>query len=426
MDRARHRCDDRVMSPRQIAMVALATAAACGSKARVPHDPTTTDPTAQVVAVGGGLTPELIATVGSRPLVIEAFSTLRLSAAERLRAQQLIADWATATGLKILSPEDVERAIGRAAAGLDPTTNQACGPALDREYAMERWILPMGAEGSITARVDCEASCTLQLQIKLFGLGTEFFAAPFDPSQPWEQELVRRLPTAVDNGGHGRHGHLNNPVQVSGVPREAGTNDWYFEDNAFTDGRAVAEVASCGATDRLIVLMLEGADDGTLSCEPAATPGYVTEYDAKVNSCACAAAVKLEQPTAPRSYVVYPALPPAERVRTKNGKEISAMLIGGNEYRPRGTAAWMLRESDSIAHCFVDRTAEVAAAEVGATLEFDQTGRVAKATIGDLSGMLQLEERACVTTKLMAITSPCPAGTPLPGYVRVTLEVSAP
>src|SRR5688572_17682368 len=114
--------------PGQIPILVLALAAACGSSPRVPHDPTTTDPTAEQIAVGGGLTPELIATVGSRPLLIESFSSLRLSAAERLRAQQRIAEWATATGLKILPPEDVERAIDRAAAGLDPNTNQACGP----------------------------------------------------------------------------------------------------------------------------------------------------------------------------------------------------------------------------------------------------------------------------------------------------------
>lgn len=411
---------------RQVVTVAIAIAAACGSKTRVAHDPTTTDPTAEMVAVGGGLTPELIGTVGSRPLVIEAFSSLRLSAAQRLRAQQRIAEWATATGLKILPPEDVERAIGLAAAGIDPTTNLACGPALDRAYAMERWILPMGAEGSILARVDCEATCTLQLEIKLFGLGTEFFSAPFDPSQPWERELLRRLPTSTDNGGHDRYGHLNNPVKITGVPRVTGADDLYLEDNAFIEAHATAEALACGATDRSIVLMIDRAEDGALTCEPAATSGYVTEYDAKVNACACAAAVTLEKPTAKRTYVNYRVQPSADRVETKNGKAISASLIGGNEYRPRGTAAWMLRESDSIAPCFVDRTAEVAAAEVGATVEFDKTGRVAKATIGDLSAMLQPDERACVTKKLMQITTPCPTAPPLPGFVRVTLEIRAP
>lgn len=417
---------DDLMSPRQISAVVLALVAACGSKTKVPHDPTTTDPTAELVAVGGGLTPELIATVGTRPFVIEPFTSLRLSAAQRLRAQHLIADWATATGLKVLPPADVERSIERAAAGLDPTTNQACGPALDREYAMERWIMPMGAEGSITARVDCEATCTLQLQIKLFALGTEFFAAPFDPAQPWEQELVRRLPTATDNGGHGQHGHENNPVKVTGVPRERGTNDWYLEDSAFLDGSDPAGGLACGATDRLIAVMIDRAENGALTCEPAATPGYVSEYDATINACMCAAAITREKPTQNRSYYAYPGLPRAQRVPTKNGKSISAMLIGGNEYRPSGSAAWMLRESDSIAHCFVDRVTEVENAEVGATLEFDRTGRVAKATIGDLMGMLQAHERACVTKKLMAITTPCPTATPLPGFVRVTLRIQAP
>jgi hypothetical protein len=40
--------------------------------------------------------------------------------------------------------------------------------------------------------------------------------------------------------------------------------------------------------------------------------------------------------------------------------------------------------------------------------------------------MLQPDERACVTKKLMVITSPCPTASPLPGLVRVTLEIRTP
>ena len=61
-----------------------------------------------------------------------------------------------------------------------------------------------------------------------------------------------------------------------------------------------------------------------------------------------------------------------------------------------------------------------------ASSPFGRTGGGAKAMIGDLSGMLQPEERACVMKKLMVITSPCPTATPLPGYVRVTLEIREP
>ena len=421
----------------------LALVASCGSKTQTPHDlPTLTpDPpkpegvvetTPTTVAPrrsGTGLTPELIAAVGGRQVFIEDFGSLRLSAAERRRAQQIIADWVTAEGLVVLSPALVEDAIARGASATDASGN-ACGPPLDRQYSIERWVAPMGAEGAITARVDCEPqsglerlTCTMQLEIKLFAMGTEFYSAPFDPGQPWDQELKKRLPTVTDNGGHGRYGHANNPVPLAGVPRAPGARDWYLDDDAFVEGKAASETKRCSASDRPITLMIDKADNGAVTCETAAAPRYVTEYDAKVNACMCAAAVKLEKPVAKRSYFLYRGQAPEAEVLTKNGKSISANLTGGNEYRPRGSSPWMLRESDSVASCFVARTLVTAYDEVTATLDFDKTGTVTKATIGDLKGMLKPDERACVTKKLMSIRTPCPDRFAPPGQVRVSLEI---
>ena len=90
----------------------------------------------------------------------------------------------------------------------------------------------------------------------------------------------------------------------------------------------------------------------------------------------------------------------------------SDSLLGGNEYRPRGTAAWFLRGSDSIASCFVARTEPVEPVEAPATLDFDANGVVAKATIGDLQNLFRPDERACITKKLMTIRSPCPSAPP--------------
>ena len=124
---------------------------ACGSKSQTPHDLPTlapdppkpdggTDVPATFVAPNlkaTGLTPQLIAAVGGRQLFIEELGSLRLSAAERRRAQNIIADWATAEGLGIMSPELVEGAIARGAAGTDASGN-ACGPPLDRRRSGSR------------------------------------------------------------------------------------------------------------------------------------------------------------------------------------------------------------------------------------------------------------------------------------------------
>lgn len=423
------------MRMRPIAATLALALVACGSKPPPPRDlPTLAadppkpdgEPEPAVPLAGPaartGLTPELVAAVGRRPLFVQEVSSLRLSAAERLRAQQIIADWATAEGITMMAPATVEAAIARGTNGTD-ATGAACGPPLERAYAIERWVRPLGAEGTITARVDCDATCTLNLEILLFGMGTEFYAAPFDPAQPWEQELAKRLTEVIDNGGHGRYGHANNPVEIAGAPRAAGAADWYLDDDAFAAGKAASEAKRCGATDRPVLLLIDKADSGALTCEPAVSARSVSEYDPKVNACMCAAAVAREKPTAKRSWFAYPGEPFAGQVQTRNGKAISAMLIGGNEYRPAGTAPWILRGSDSIASCFVARTEVAAPQEVLATLELDRTGTVKKTSIGDLAGMLRPDERACVLARLQTIRTPCPAGAPLPGQVRITLEI---
>jgi len=412
----------------------LVLTAACGSKAPPTRDlptlsPDSPRPDAAVESAvpaaptaSTGLTPQLIAAVGGRQLFVEELGSLRLSSAERRRAQQIIADWATKEGITMMSPELVEGAIARGANATD-ATGKSCGPPLDRAYSIERWVVPMGAEGSILARIDCEATCTIQLEIKLFAMGTEFYSAAFDPGQPWDQELAKRLPTVVDNGGHERFGHANNPVAVAGATRKPGTADWYLEDDAFVEGKAAGEMKRCGASDRPVALMLDKAETGALTCETAGAPRYVTEYDAKVNACMCAAAVKLEKPTAKRSYFLYRGPASAGPEVTKTGKPISAMLIGGNEFRPRGSSPWILRGSDSVASCFVGRTDVTKYDEVSATLDFDANGAVTKATIGDLKGMLKPDERACVTKRLLTIKTPCPDRFAAPGQVRITLEI---
>ncbi len=409
------------------ALAIAVSAAACGSRPPPVDEPAPSPSTDPIAHTGeGGLSPDLIAAVGDGKLVIEPVASLRLTAAEQLVAQQRIAAWARASGLTILPPATVEAAIARAAAGLDAETGKACGPPIDRSYAMDRWIKPMGAAGTITARIDCAAECTIQLEIEMFGKGTEFYSAAFDPSQPWRAELERRLPQVIDNGGHERFGHANNPISIPGVVRKPGSSDWYLEGDVNPIAVAEADRQACGMADRLVALMLVRDPTGATRCEPATMPGLITEYSAKVNACMCALSLETEHPTIERSYVEYAAvIGPAASVKTRNGKDISATLIGGNEDRPDGTAPWFLRDNDSIAHCFVARTEDIET-EIAATLELDANGAVAKTIIGDPSGVLTADERACITKKLVTIQSPCPAGPPRHGEVRIALAIHAP
>jgi hypothetical protein len=410
------------------ALAIAVVAAACGSHPPRVDEPAPGAGSDPIAHTGeGGLSPDLVATVGDRKLVIEPVASLRLTAAEQLVAQQRIAAWAHASGLTILPPATVEAAIGRAAAGLDANTGNACGPPIERSYAMDRWIKPMGAEGKITARVDCAAECTMQLEIEMFGRGTEFYSAPFDPSQPWRAELERRLPQVIDNGGHERFGHANNPIAIPGAAHKPGAGDWYLDSDVNPIAITDADRQACGMADRLVALMLVRDPNGAVRCEPATMPGLITEYSAKVNACMCALAVKTEHPTTERSYVQYAAvIAPAASVKTRNGKDVSASLIGGNEDRPEGTAPWFLRDNESIAHCFTARTEDIET-EIAGTLELDPNGAVAKTIIGDPNGVLSADERACIVKKLVTIQSPCPTeGAAQHGEVRITLAIHKP
>jgi hypothetical protein len=403
--------------------IAIVVITACGSHPPPPPVVEPAPPETEVPASDGqgGLTPELVSAVGGRAMIIGEFASLKLNAAERRKAQHLIASWAKASGLNIIPPDQVEDAIERAARGQDPS-GKACGPEIARDYAMERWIDQMGAKAEIKPHVWCEDTCTLQLEIHAFGLGTEFFAAPFDPSQPWEAELARRLPQVRDNGGHGRHGHGNNPTPVQGIRRNP--PDLLLEDDSYVAGSLDPETMACGIADMPVALLLDPDPKGT-RCERASTGRYVTDYSEKVNACMCAIATKRHKVTA-RTFVLFPSMAQTERARTKNGKQISTMLIGGNEYRPAGTAPWFFRDGDNADRCFLMRTELLERTELPATIEFDASGVPAKVTLGDVSGVLRPDERTCVIAKLNTMRSPCPPSPPLVGTVRVSVEIHEP
>jgi hypothetical protein len=178
--------------PMGIAGVALL---ACGGTPKVPRyegpdldamEPPEDDGDLVPSRTPSKVLPEAVrAAIGNRRLYVAQFDSLLLFEAERLEAHRIIAEWAAAAGIRMVSPAKVEERIGKAARGLDPTTSKACGPRLDRDRALERWVM---ADGNIHAWVDCRSDCVLQVAIQLDALGTEFFSAPFDVSRPWREE----------------------------------------------------------------------------------------------------------------------------------------------------------------------------------------------------------------------------------------------
>jgi hypothetical protein len=373
-----------------------------------------------------GLTTRLLAAVGPRKLYVEQLDSLLLFGDERLAAQELIAAWATSAGLTVLPPRQTEEMFAQAAAGKNPQTGQACGPALDRGLTRERWLPVLGAAGRIDANVTCGDGCVLQLSIEIGGLDTEFFAAPFDPAQPALQELARRLPTVVDNGSHGQNGQGNIAVPILGATPGPGAQEWLLGDATrlpLTEKQETAIARTCGVTFAPVeVLLAPGA--GAPRCEPLGDSDSWREIDPKINACVCAALIKdhkLEgrrhaqidetQPTGPQSLETRNGLIAAGEVVATQGNDGKAMT-------------WFMPGSSSLSHCFLTRTQERDTTQLAVTLDFDREGNAVKAAVGDVEGVLKKPELDCVLKVLRTARAPCPE-TPTStgvGYVWMSIR----
>ena len=375
-----------------------------------------------------GLSRALVASVGARRLYIDEFKTLRLFADERLAAQELLAAWAAGAGLSILPPKEVERAFELAASGKHAQTGVACGPPLDRDTAAERWMSSLGAAGKISAAVRCDGDCTLQVSVELTGLGTEFYAAPYDPEKPWREELPRRLAQVVDNGGHERHGHGNNPVAVAGVKATAAsalalvsdTSDPVLPESAMT-----AAGKACGVGLYSVAVLLDGGA-GAPRCERLADPLYVTDVDPARNACVCAAVLKEAKLEGGRKVVRVDGPEPGGAMSgvTKNGLRVYADAVARDD---EGRVRWFFpgfSGTAALEHCFGLRSQVQPQVEVSVTLDFDLQGAVTKVVLGDVAGVLKKDERACVLKTLQTARAPC-LDKPAIGVGSVSVAVRA-
>lgn len=378
--------------------------AACGGGTPPPAGP---GPTLPARPAKPNLPQPLLDALAGKTLYIEDFTSMMLFADERLEAQQIIAGWATANGLTVLPPATTEQSVAKAARGIDPIADVACGPKLPRDLALERYVT---ADGKIHASVYCDQTCTLQVEFVLFEQGTEFYAAPFDTARPWRDELAARLATVVDNGGHDQYGHLNNPVAVTGVARTTAdlVADRDRDLDLGADGTAIAK--QCGATGLDLTLLVEAsAGGGHAKCERYGDSYYITEPDPAVAACACDHAAS--RVTSTQRTVVHlgaPAVAP-DKVAAKNNLWAHGELIGGNEYRTFGAAWFVPGQLDArVSQCFADRTTADDGHEVKATILFDKDGVPTGVTIADLDGLLLPGESDCLESAIKVVRTPCP------------------
>jgi hypothetical protein len=413
-------------------VVALAS---CSSASKKPKEypSLSAAPTEAVVAerrTAKHVLPEvLVKAIGDTAMYVEDFRSLMLFADERAVAQQIIAQWAANAGIQILPVEKVNRFIAQGINGMDPTTGKTCGPRMSREFAIDRWMPTLSAGGAITANVYCHPDCELQVEFRLNNQGTEFYAAPFDVQQPWQQELAKRLDEVADNGGHDQHGHLNNPVAVKGVAH-ADTPDLLADrDVAMLPTDLKAAVTLCKPGDDGLTLLVDTSSNGPLRCEHFPHPQFITEWDPDLVTCACDAAKKFFKPASAdrgRQALVFDGATRQQQqwLQTKNGKWVTGDAWGGSNLRQRGAAWFIPGVSDvTISKCFTDRSAVIAPQDIDSAIFFDAQGVPTKMDFDDPTSSLSATEKNCVTTLLKAARSPCPDKLSIAGEARIRWEV---
>jgi hypothetical protein len=372
-----------------------------------------------------------LGVVGTRKLYIENINSLMLFADERLEAQTMIAAWASAVGFAVIDPATVARTLEQSAAGMNPTTGEQCGPPLDRRWATNRWMGELGSAGHFEAAIYCQPDCALQLSLHLDSQGTEFFAAPFNPSAPWREELDRSLRMLKDNGGHGRHGHLNNPVEVAGSKRTSELGDLVLDqaDMRPAPQALLDKAAACGADETISQLLVEKTAESAVRCEGIDTGNYAASTDAVAAACLCEA-LQLQEPTARGVLRVAPPTPSAAVEKTTSGLKLRASIFKNGIY---GEEPWTERmffadcdddhNCDDVGSCFTQRSAPLASTRLGVTVSFDKDGLATGAAIADFKQLLQPDEHACVVKKLTTLRIPCPDAPSSSRKAKLDLEI---
>ena len=223
-------------------------------------------------------------------------------------------------------------------------------------------------------------------------------------------DLLANAPELMDNGGHGRHGHLNNPVAPEAmVDREEGAIDSYSAGGAEVD-IGMGKAAACGLTEVPAMVITDGK-----RCEPYRVTGLSTSRPGKKeNQCACEAIADKITGEHRRLITTSVVRPARTKSTTKTGLAISASIVG----KPNQPDLWLfptcrlygsLGNCSDVSHCFVDRTAPVPKRTLSISMIFDSVGTARSVAIADMSGTLSRRETECVKARAMTAQAACPA-----------------
>ncbi|HUS29242.1 MAG TPA: hypothetical protein VMZ53_12055 [Kofleriaceae bacterium] len=363
--------------------------------------------------------PEQLAGV---PLFVSDLDGFALFEEEQLQAANILATWARAQGLTVEDPKSTRQIFYRAARGQHAVTGQACGAPLWRTLAISRWREQMHAKGRIEAGVYCTPTCWLDVRISLgldVGLDdgpTAFYAAPFDPSQPWATELKKRLGELITWRAPGEP---SEPIAAvpGAVPLPAVTDPTFHRDQEQAQpavpAALVAQADKCVGNAAGAGMVLEISASGVVEkCEPFDRRVIA---NVAVSDCVCKAFVGQTIPGA-SGRMPLAVFGDETKVTTKAGLVVTASADAERAldpmtrlYKPvvsdKSIEEWESPQPWVLAPCFATATGNV---EASVKLEFGRDGHATNATFKATTGSLPKEAEACLKSVYMNIVAPCP------------------
>ncbi|HEY4176624.1 MAG TPA: hypothetical protein VGM90_07330 [Kofleriaceae bacterium] len=384
--------------------VFLALLAACGSRTTGPTTPEPElDGDEQPTLQPGFAVPEPILGL---PLYVRDTEGLALFSAEQAEAATIVAQWAHGVGFRVDEPARTREIFARASLGQDVKTGDACGAPLWSFVAADRWRVELHAQGRIEPAIECGNECRFTLRISegVDGLArdagrTALWTAPWDPQQPWRDELKKRL-----------H-ELKLVPTVEKGPRKS------FDERI--PGAVETKTEACLLEAGQIGILFETNAQGAIAkCE-----SYAEELrgDAPATACACKALMGAELGGGARRRTTKIALVD-DKAHTASGAQIEADIgpqtkatvvdAGGASHvvePDRSVREWEPPPPWLLARCF-DKRSDVN--EVTARIAFkvaSPQGKIVDTSFTPLSGTLAPESQQCVAKVLREHARiPCP------------------
>lgn len=388
-----------------------------------PHRDASDDVNAVARQLGAMAAPPTKATIPRSlhvPLYVRDLDGLLLFDDEQTAAAGMVATWARNEGLSVEDPARTHALISHAKRGEHAVTGKACGAPLWQPTAVARWRNELAARGRIEARVQCTPTCWLGVTLALGvdpGLPDAgppvLFAAPYDVTKPWRNELPRALAKLTDVDGPTPV--VPNATEPLGVP----DGSYDLRDRPLLGLELRDRVEHCVPAGQSAGVIVEL--DAQAAVARCTGDDHHVAGDLAAASCVCkelSGQAFSDAKGRRRGFAVFTG----KRIvtTTRRGMRVGVKLHE-DEVSDPSIAEWAPDRLIPVEHCFAAES-DPQPFEAAVTLDFDQNGAATKATVTGAKLAPSVEK--CVEAALATIRAPCPAvdKSSAQGHLAVTFD----